>query len=383
MAEQPKPEPQYTALDRIAERLLGDSLPKHFGTGWFSGLAGVLLSFGSFMAVLVFRYPHWLTISETAPRYPVETMRMLLTLALMAGFLLSATSLVLRPSKRLGITGLFFCLAAIVAGGSTVAVGQGQAAFRIGLDWFILNLVLLALIFVPLERLFPLKPEQGIFRAGWTTDGIYFLVSHVAVELLTFFTLLPATLIAQALHAQFSGLNTDAWPLVLEVLAIMLVADLAQYSVHRGFHRTAWAWPFHAIHHSTRAMDWLAGSRLHVVDIIATRAFTLAPLLIIGFSQQALYIWLVIIAVQATLNHVNIRFDVPVLNQLIVLPRFHHWHHAVEPIDKNFAVHFPWIDRIFGTYYMPKGEWPTETGIAGDPVPPEFGRQLVWPFKKI
>jgi lathosterol oxidase len=360
--------------------LLGDTFPKHFGSGWWSGIAGVFLSCGSFLAVLVFRYPHWLTLAETAPHYPVEIMRLLLSLAILAGYLLSAISVLVRPNKRLGLTGLGFCLLAIMVGGPDVAVGEGEAVLRVGLDWFILNVVLLALIFVPLERLFPLRPEQGVFRPGWTTDGIYFLFSHVAVELLTFFTLLPATLIAQAFHAQTSGLDAAALPLVVQVLAIMLVADLAQYTVHRGFHRVSWAWPFHAIHHSSRAMDWLAGSRLHVVDIIVTRGVTLLPVLIIGFSQQALYIWLVIVAAQATLNHVNIRFDVPVLNQLIVLPRFHHWHHAVTPIDRNFAVHFPWIDRLFGTYHMPGGEWPAETGIHGDPVPPEFTRQLVWPF---
>jgi sterol desaturase/sphingolipid hydroxylase (fatty acid hydroxylase superfamily) len=380
MADSQPEIPGRTELDRAAERLLGDSLPKHFGTGWFSGIVGLFLSLGSFLAVLVFRYPQWLTMSETAQRYPVETMRLLLALAIMAGFLFSAVNVVLRPSKRLGLTGLFFCLAAIAAGGSNVEVGSGEAAFRIGLDWFILNVVLLALIFVPLERLFPLKPDQDIFRPGWTTDGIYFLVSHVAVELMTFFTLLPATLVAQSFHQRFSGLNTGALPLIVEVFAIMLFADVTQYWVHRSFHRLSWAWPFHAIHHSSRDMDWLAGSRLHVVDIIVTRALTLAPLLIIGFSQEALYIWLVIIAVQATLNHVNMRFDIPLVNQLMVLPRFHHWHHAVTPIDKNFAVHFPWIDRMFGTFHLPKCEWPTETGIKGDPVPGEFTRQLVWPF---
>ena len=97
---------------------------------------------------------------------------------------------------------------------------------------------------------------------------------------------------------------------------------------------------------------------------------------------RALLVWLVIIAVQATLNHVNMRFDIPVLNQLLVMPRFHHWHHAMEPIDKNFAVHFPWIDRLFGTFHMPKGEWPQATGIHGDPVPADFARQLVWPFRR-
>jgi sterol desaturase/sphingolipid hydroxylase (fatty acid hydroxylase superfamily) len=382
MADDSSQIPGQTRLDRAAERLLGDNFPKHFGTGWFAGLVGLFLSLGSFLAVLVFRYPQWLTMSETAPRYPVETMRLLLALAILLGFLFSAVNVVLRPSKRLGFTGLLFCMAAVLAGGSTVEVGSGEAAFRVGLDWFVLNVVLLALIFVPLERLFPLNKDQGIFRAGWTTDSIYFLFSHVAVELMTFFTLLPATFIAQAVHSKISGLNPDRLPLMLEVLAVMLVADLAQYWVHRSFHRIGWAWPFHAIHHSSRDLDWLAGSRLHVVDIIVTRALTLAPLLIIGFSQQALYIWLVIIAVQATLNHVNIRFDVPVLNQFLVMPRFHHWHHAVEPIDKNFAVHFPWIDRIFGTYHMPKGEWPPETGIKGDPVPAEFLQQMAWPFKR-
>ena len=301
-----------TKLDRWMEALLGDSLPKHFGSGWLSGVFGVLLGLGSFLAVLVFRYPHWLTASETAPRYPIETMRMILALAIVASFLLSALNILLRPSKRLGLTGLFFCMAAVLAGGSTVEVGSGTAAFRVGLDWFILNVVLLAVVFIPLERLFPLNAEQGTFRPGWTTDGIYFLISHLAVELMTFFTLLPATLVARSFHAKTSGLDPSVLPLAVEVLAVMLVADLTQYAVHRTFHRVGWLWPFHAIHHSSRTLDWLAGSRLHVVDIIATRALILVPLFALGFSQMALYIWLVIVAVQATLNHVNIRFDVPI-----------------------------------------------------------------------
>src|SRR5215510_30036 len=94
-----------TNLDRRMEALLGDSLPKHLGSGWWSGVFGVLLGTGSFLAVLVFRYPHWLTATETAPRYPIETMRLILTLAIVASFLLSALNILLRPSKRLGLTG--------------------------------------------------------------------------------------------------------------------------------------------------------------------------------------------------------------------------------------------------------------------------------------
>lgn len=69
------------------EALLGDSLPKHFGSGWWSGVLGVLLGAGSFLTVLAFRYPHWLTASQTVLRYPIETMRLILALAIVAGSL--------------------------------------------------------------------------------------------------------------------------------------------------------------------------------------------------------------------------------------------------------------------------------------------------------
>jgi sterol desaturase/sphingolipid hydroxylase (fatty acid hydroxylase superfamily) len=49
-------------------------------------------------------------------------------------------------------------------------------------------------------------------------------------------------------------------------------------------------------------------------------------------------------------------------------------------VDKNFAVHLPMLDRIFGSYYMPD-RWPESYGIAGGPkVPDGFLGQLAYPF---
>ena len=35
------------------------------------------------------------------------------------------------------------------------------------------------------------------------------------------------------------------------------------------------------------------------------------------------------------------------------MPRYHHWHHSSQKaaIDRNFAIHFPWIDKLFGTHH--------------------------------
>ena len=63
-------------------------------------------------------------------------------------------------------------------------------------------------------------------------------------------------------------------------------------------------------------------------------------------------------------------------------PRFHHWHHGLEreAIDVNFAIHFPLLDRCFGTYFLPPDRWPEGYGLQGHPVPAGYLAQLKYPF---
>ena len=61
---------------------------------------------------------------------------------------------------------------------------------------------------------------------------------------------------------------------------------------------------------------------------------------------------------------------------------YHHWHHSAEDeaIDCNFAIHFPWIDRLFGTQHFPQDRWPKSYGLSGTSVRPGFFKQFVDPF---
>jgi lathosterol oxidase len=129
-------------------------------------------------------------------------------------------------------------------------------------------------------------------------------------------------------------------------------------------------------------MDWLAGSRLHLVDIAVTRGLTYVPIYVLGFEEAPLFAYLVVVSVQATFIHANVRFEFGALKWVLATPQFHHWHHAAEreAIDKNFAVHLPILDALFGTMYLP-ARWPKAYGIGGGPrVPSGFVRQFAWPF---
>lgn len=133
------------------------------------------------------------------------------------------------------------------------------------------------------------------------------------------------------------------------------------------------------------ALDrWLAGSRLHLVDVVITRGFTFVPIALLGFADGPVYAYLVFVSFHAVFIHANVRFRFGGIEDWIVTPRFHHWHHSAqaEALDKNFAVHLPWIDRLFGTFHCPADRWPERYGLSGERIPDSYWRHLTEPFRK-
>ena len=147
----------------------------------------------------------------------------------------------------------------------------------------------------------------------------------------------------------------QAWvrdlPLPAAVFLIILVADLVQYWTHRAYHEIPTLWRLHAVHHSVKSMDWLAGSRQHFLELLITRTLVLAPIFVLGFSKSVIDIYIVIVGFQAVFNHANVSVRLGPLRYVIVTPNFHHWHHSQDDaaIDRNYAAHLAFLDYLFGT----------------------------------
>jgi sterol desaturase/sphingolipid hydroxylase (fatty acid hydroxylase superfamily) len=173
-------------------------------------------------------------------------------------------------------------------------------------------------------------------------------------------------------------------PFILQFIEIMFLTDLVQYWVHRAFHRIPFLWNFHAVHHSAQVMDWMAGARMHFLEIIVLRGTTVIPMYIMGFEPMALQFYIFYVYLHSTFIHANVGWTFSNLGKVIVTPRFHHWHHGLEreAIDVNFALHFPAFDRLFGTHHLPETEWPQGYGIPGHPVPRSYWQQFLYPFRK-
>lgn len=376
--------PRLTAEQWLA-RVFADGRPCHFGSGWLSGVLGIVLGLLALLSVLCLHFPQYLTLPELRSRYPLALVRLAIDIGLLAAMALAGLSMLLRKRKALGVTGLMLAGAALMLGAGGVAIPRaGSSAIYLGLDWFVLGVLSTAAIFVPLEGAFPLRRGQGAFRRGWLTDTQYFFASHALAQVMSVAVLAPAVALGELLAVPSAQAAVQSLPWLVQFALCVLVADLAQYGVHRAFHAIPFLWRFHKVHHSVETMDWLAGSRLHLIDVIVTRGLVLLALLVAGFAQEAVYAYLALVSFHAVFIHANFAPRWDWLERWVAMPRFHHWHHGVEPEarDVNFAVHLPMIDRWFGTYHMPEGRWPSGYGIAGERAPEGWARQLVWPFGK-
>ncbi len=358
--------------------------PTSFGYGFVSGLLSAILGIAGFGIVLSLRFPQYLGYGELRPLQSLEYLRAGIHITLVASFLLGSVSAFLRANKALALIGIGFTLAAALIGGSQVPIGREAGSSGLGVDFFVLNLILYSAVFIPLERLFALRADQQIFRRQWLVDLTYFFVNSLLIEILTILTLRPALVLFDWARVDPVRSAVGSLPVAVQVLALVLVADFTQYWVHRSFHATRLLWPFHAIHHSSEQMDWLAGSRLHLVDVIVTRGLTYVPIFVLGFSEAALIVYVFLVAAQATFIHANVRWQFRALGKVVVTPAFHHWHHSAErdAVDKNFAVHTPIWDVLFGTYYLPD-RWPAAYGLSHRrDVPARWVSQLVYPFRR-
>jgi sterol desaturase/sphingolipid hydroxylase (fatty acid hydroxylase superfamily) len=360
--------------------------PLRWGEGRISGYLSAALGLLCLGGVLCFHFPWLLTTPDLVRRLSVDHLRGLLLFCLVLAFGLGLINFLINRCRHLGFIGMGSAALAVLLGGHTVQPGVRPALslLPLGLDAFILGLLFYALLFIPLEKAFPRIREQVILRPKWRDDLAYFAMANLLVSvLMVVVTASGPVLFGWAVSPGLHRLMASQ-PFPVQFLEMVLIADLAQYVSHRWYHTNRSLWRIHAVHHSVETMDWLAGSRLHLLEVLLTRVAVFVPLYLLGFSQEVLYTYIAFVSIHAVFIHANVGIDFGWLRYVVATPQFHHWHHSDDPQvrDKNFAVHLPVLDMLFGTYYQPPGKWPPSYGLIGQSLPDGILAQHLHPFRK-
>jgi sterol desaturase/sphingolipid hydroxylase (fatty acid hydroxylase superfamily) len=231
-------------------------------------------------------------------------------------------------------------------------------------------LVLLLIVFVPLERIFGNR-GQKVFRKSFGADLGYYFLNGILPKLLL---ILPLTILSAGLHRSVPLAFYSAvaeLPTWLRLSLALIVNEIGGYWGHRWSHEIPFLWRFHAIHHSAEEVDWLVTAKMHPIDMFFTRLCAMIPLYVLGLAQplgnQADFVPIAVTALStywAYFIHANIPWRFGLLEWVISTPAFHHWHHSndgPESINKNYAAMLPCVDKCFGTLYLPS-QWPAKYG---------------------
>ena len=243
-------------------------------------------------------------------------------------------------------------------------------------------LVLSVFIFIWLERKFPYTKGMPVFREGFWVDLIWytFIQSYFLKIFIFDYIIRPLDGVWHLSSRHLVG----GWPIALQVLFFLVIHDLYIYWFHRAQHHSKLLWRTHEAHHSNKEVDWLAGTRSHVLEIIINQTVEFAPIILLGADPMVVPIKALLDAVWGMYIHSNIDVRSGKLQYIINGPEMHQWHHANDRavFYANYSTKFAVWDWLFGTAYLPGRKKPAEFGLYYD-YPKDYFLQHWFSVKKV
>ncbi|MEE9099055.1 sterol desaturase family protein [Pseudomonas nitroreducens] len=269
-------------------------------------------------------------------------------------------------------------------------------AFFFGFIGFALYLVGEGVSLICLPALLPLAILLAFlaerlrpYRAAWNEshgDGVRDLLHALVNETLNALGIAAIPLVA--LWLPHFGWWPSGWPLALQLLAALLIADLGITLVHYASHRSPLLWRLHAVHHSVARMYGFNGLMKHPLHQALEALGGTLPLLLLGIPVEVAALLAFAIAIQLLLQHSNVDMRIGALRHLFAWAPLHRLHHLKYGTagDVNFALFFSFWDRLLGTaLYLPDYRLAEDDlGIGDRPdYPVGYLAQLAEPFRRV
>lgn len=204
-----------------------------------------------------------------------------------------------------------------------------------------------------MERLYPYRKGLKFFREGFWIDLVWYtIIQSYFLKILIFdYIIQPINLSFDWSDYQF----VKNWSVPSQVLFFLITHDFYIYWFHRLQHANKFFWRTHEAHHSGKEVDFLEGSRSHIVEIIINQTIEFLPIIVLGADPAVLPIKALLDAVFGMFIHANINVKMGKWKYIFNSPELHLWHHAnyQEVFHANFSTKFAFWDYLFGTAYFP------------------------------
>lgn len=240
-------------------------------------------------------------------------------------------------------------------------------------------IILSAIFFIILERIFPYEKKQKIFRQGFFDDlAFYTIAQSYILGIIIFSFIIDFIDNSTGLSRLELFKNIPIW---IQLIFFTITHDIYIYWMHRFQHKNKWLWRLHEAHHSPKEVDWLSGTRSHALEILINQTIEFAPIVLLGAPIELIAYKGIISAVWGMYIHSNIDVNTGVLQYFINGPEMHRWHHSTgKGRNRNFSTKFALWDWIFGTAYFPKNQTINSYGLKTF-FPDNYFKQFIFAFR--
>ncbi|KKO44659.1 fatty acid hydroxylase [Arsukibacterium ikkense] len=178
------------------------------------------------------------------------------------------------------------------------------------------------------------------------------------------------------------------WPLAVQLLLAVIVADIGITLAHYASHRLTLLWKLHAVHHSVKRMYGFNGLMKHPLHQLLETIAGITPLLIVGIPQDVLILLTTAVIIQLLLQHSNVAYFAGPFKYILAINSVHRFHHLRTSAEGNvnFGLFTTLTDRVLGTAYFDfeRVIGVDDLGIATEPdYPTRYLSQLLHPFRRI
>jgi sterol desaturase/sphingolipid hydroxylase (fatty acid hydroxylase superfamily) len=265
-------------------------------------------------------------------------------------------------------------------------VGAGFAfSTSMPLLWFNAAYLTAMLVLALLERIAPYERSWLASDGETFNDLAHTLLNKGSVQLVAAVgASLPMALATFTLPVVYrSGLWPAHWPVFLQVILGLVIAEFGLYAAHRIAHEKMFFWRFHALHHSVEKLWVVNTGRFHFVDSLFKIGLSQLPLYLLG-APLPVFLWIgAVTAFIGLLTHCNVRMHTGPLDRVFSTPRLHRWHHSrsLAEGNTNYGENLVIWDQLLGTYFNPPRPSSVDIGISGT-IAKGFAAQLAQPFSK-
>ncbi len=182
------------------------------------------------------------------------------------------------------------------------------------------------------------------------------------------------------------GIWPREWPMLLQLVMALVIADFMFTLIHYLSHRYSALWRLHAVHHGASRIYSFNGLVRHPLHQMLDMALGTAPMAICGMPVEVAALLGFVISVQLIVQHSNVDAALGPLRNHMSIGRIHHLHHVNwgKEGDVNFGLFLTLWDRMFGTFAPepPRPIKANDMGIDDAPrFPTSYIEHLAFPFR--